>query len=105
MNPGVLCDLALQAGDTKISTEVGEDDNHLYGYGYGPSTDFNDADVFQGSLPKDVREWAGLDVSPDSYNDNPEVVWEGQARSLISLNDSEGLSFSQIADAIEGSDL
>ena len=84
---GVLTELYIQA--------------HPEGHGW--RTDSTHSAFFFGSpddrltslLPKAVQEWAGLEsASPDLDGD-----------LLIDLNDTEALSFKEIAQEIKGSDL
>lgn len=93
---GVLSDLAVKAGACD-TVDLG----NQIGFGRSRGT---------GTLPHEVREWAGLDEDMG----NPHV----QGHALTEWNDGVGCncascneakrnsrSFSEIADAIEGSDL
>jgi hypothetical protein len=93
---GVLCDLAHKAGATNLVTSVSEIHGTIEGYGYGPSDNIMSDDVMTGELPEDVQAWAGLEECNPAVKDSV-----GHGVSLISLNDSEGHTFEQIADAIE----
>ena len=82
---GVLCELAHREGVVERygGTRSGEE----YRYGRSGET---------GTLPPEVREWAGLDRR------NPRVVPPGgwDTWTLAGLND-DGASFDEIADVIE----
>lgn len=81
---GVACDLAVKAG--AVSYEVSFDwKTYLYG-----------ADKQSRILPKDVIEWLGLEEDDDPHN--PRVG--DYPTGLAQLND-DGVSFEDIADAIE----
>jgi hypothetical protein len=58
-----------------------------------------------GHLPPAVVEWAGLrDVAEEEAEDEPtdvKVTYRGQATTLVNLNDTDKLSFKQIANVIE----
>ena len=82
---GVLCDLAVKAGATAPALK---DDEEFY---------YEDDST---TLPRSVREWAGLDVG------DPRVRWitgerNASSESLSHLNDS-GMPFEHIADLIDG---
>lgn len=118
---GVLCDLAVQAGATKVVSErawlVLDDDGEagrqvFYGEGDDSADSFNpDTQAYKNDsafLPASVVAWAGLPSrSPEveseartlsSYNDGGEV--ETETRTLSSYNDS-GFNYLQIAALIE----
>lgn len=86
---GVLCELARLA-DVNVPLEYEEDeDEEISGeWRYDGNAEY---------LPEPVKVWAGLD-------DCDPLVWTGRRRRqpLAFLNDTEGWSFAQIADAIDG---
>lgn len=98
---GVLCDLAVEAGVTEITTEPG-DSSAVYWY---------DGEFL--SLPGSVQKWAGLDYLDNPHNPDidreadgfPEAAVvdgevSGHAASLAELNDN-GTTFAVIADIID----
>jgi len=82
---GVLCELAVDAGVTKPVTNHGLTVSY-----YG--VDENESAVH---LPPEVMKWAGL-----SYNTGDAVTINKYRRVLAGHNDA-GISFEEIADAIE----
>jgi hypothetical protein len=93
---GVLCDLAHKAGATTLAEDTSELSGAVTRYGYGPSDNILSDDVSTGELPEDVQAWAGLEYCNPIVKDS-----DGWGVSLISLNDSDGRTFDEIADAIE----
>lgn len=81
---GVLCEIAAKDGVVDIVI-----DNGSYGYG-------NDQDREFAVLPKAVLDWSGLTTTNGEFKDS-----DGRISSLIRLNDSDHLSFAEIADVIE----
>lgn len=78
---GVLCDLAIKNG-VDVLVEKNEDYTHNFdGQNHYP--------------PKNVLDWAGLDKK------DPDVIHDGNVRSVALLNDEYDLSFSDIANLIE----
>lgn len=102
---GVLCDLALKAGATKVAKL---DQNTDYDEETEEDVLVNAFDVWYGDanaaslavttsfevLPEDVRKWAGLD------GDDPIVEVDGVEKCLSNLNDN-GTTFEALADIIE----
>jgi len=84
---GVLCDMAEEAGVVSSQPDLDDEENTPWEYG-------NEQGSSVETLPKAVREWAGI---PDG---NPMVFFEDGISSLADLNDS-GHSFEEIADVIE----
>ena len=92
---GVLCDLAVKQGVEVSVTKAEYTSAYIYG-------------GCMSTLPRSVREWAGMDDSGSlvdvievaEYEHDEEVDVE-YAYSLIDLNDGAGYNFSQIADVIE----
>ena len=83
---GVLCDLAAQVG-------VGQ----WADFGYSTATDF-----CEGSLPEEVRVWAGLtDRNPQVGTHLPKENIFRPDVGLLALNDIHHFSFERIADLIE----
>lgn len=85
---GVLCEQAVAAG--VVERHGSPDNGGAYSYG---------ADSDATYLPREVREWAGIDThSP--------VVMTGEYRGdhVATLNDDHYDDFGPIADAIEGDD-
>ena len=88
---GVLCELAVKAGALPP-----------------PEPDPADADIWlygnnNGLLPEAVQQWAGLSkMSPTVFVTVESEPGEPQAWELAHLNDQEGWTFAQIADAIDG---
>lgn len=84
---GVLCELAVEAGVVERS-ESSFDGSRVTSYA-GGSFKFP---------PREVVEWAGV------LGDNPVVAdADGDARTLVNLNDAEEAPFATIADWIERS--
>lgn len=82
---GVLCDLAVKAGVIE-APELDGDIDRVYLY-----------DGNLGSLPNPVMKWSGVSeggMLPEG------VEVRGQSQ-LWKLNDSEGMTFQEIADVIE----
>jgi hypothetical protein len=88
---GVLCELGRQEGVVEKEVEG------LFGQYVG-----KDSERVTSVPPHSVMKWAGLDGSPEVVIPDPEGVYEmGGYVTLIHLNDSIRLSFSDIADIIE----
>lgn len=79
---GVACEIA------GVPCVLSEGDHKMVTYFYG-------AERRTGALPAEAQEWLGIDTS------NPLVNYYGGVRLLYSLNDSEHLTFPEIADLIE----
>lgn len=105
---GVLCELAAE--DNVV--ERLEGGNHYVFRGPRPDSDDECDRVVWSSdsvLPQAVLEWAEMDMDVerlpgaplvDNIND-PIVIWNGERKSLSTLNDDEGLDFNEIAAIIE----
>jgi hypothetical protein len=84
---GVLCDLAEKAG--VVSGTYSEDHNWWH---YDGACDY---------LPQSVQQWAGLGTNSPEVG----VCWSEpvtELATLAELNDGDGWTFAQIADAIDG---
>jgi hypothetical protein len=81
---GVLCNLHAKANPEIASHETDPE------YYMGES----------GTPPDAVLKWAGLPFETEDDR-NVSVTYRGKPRSLVGLNDSENLSFKQIANVIE----
>ena len=84
---GVHCELFRGDVGDNAPWEQDEEENKFRFLGYGAT------------LPPLVREWAGLDA------EDPAVRMSGGFSSVSQMNDLEGLSFDEIASAIECSRL
>lgn len=91
---GVACEVAMANGAPVVKKEL---DLNTVSY-----------NKIEGSLPGEVAKWLGLATNcpkADCGCEYPEgtvrVKWNGEERSVISLNDSEGLNFRAIADCLE----
>lgn len=85
---GVLCDLAVKAGVVKV-------DHRKYHPGLPDSPEywlFGDK-LEEATLPREVRDWAGLPRNPD-------VEFAGREQPIAGVND-EGVRFATIADLID----
>lgn len=98
---GVLCDLAVKAGATRVGPVVKydvDDKTPIYTdlyYGDEHAAGLGTITSFE-VLPDNVREWAGLDIH------DPVLIYEDDSMtSMSSLNDNIGASFGEIADLIE----
>jgi hypothetical protein len=91
---GVLCDVLAKDGKVKYEPEAGYPDLRNYGAGVDSEGDFVSGSAF--SLPYVVCELVGISTDAGEFEDA-----EGHNRSLISLNDSQGKTFPEIADFIE----
>lgn len=85
---GVLCEVAIEAGI--ISPPKWQGINYYYGIEGDHRADF---------LPRVVSTWAGLGNNSPVYTDH--AVLDGRTKSLVSHNDDDGFSFTEIADIIE----
>lgn len=84
---GVLCELYRGDVGDNAPWEQDEEENKFRFLGYGAT------------LPPLVREWAGLEA------EDPAILLPGGFSSVSQMNDLEGLSFDEIASAIECSRL
>lgn len=85
---GVLCEIAVEAGvipPARTGTEGHEEDVWLYG---------NENERDDTGLPHSVRMWAGVTSASG-------LVIDGPVSNLVVANDSEHMSFAEIADIIE----
>jgi hypothetical protein len=81
---GVLCEQAVGAG--VVNRTDGGDGRFYYGDGSDEEGEGNDI-----TLPPSVANWAGLEA------DSPQI----DGRHLSEMNDDDGKTFAEIADAIE----
>lgn len=85
---GVLCELAIRDGVKLSARERGG----VVHFGYAMAS---------GYLPDEVGQWAGI-PERNPFLNLPDGTLRGVVRSTAArLNDKEGWSFAQIADAIE----
>ena len=91
---GVLCEILAKDGKIKYQPEDEYSDLRKYGAGVDGEGDFVSGSAF--SLPYVVRELVGISTDAGEFEDA-----EGCDRTLISLNDSQGKAFPEIADYIE----
>ena len=87
---GVLSDLSIKED---ICTKKAKD---ISGAGLVTFYDKFDNFGWEGTLPRAVKEWAGMKDTVGTLPDGAEVK-----SSLLQLNDSAKYSFEQIADVIE----
>jgi hypothetical protein len=96
---GVLCEIAVKAGivQRRAICDVSflKDESYQYGSAHGDEDDT--------VLPFAVQEWAGLSSSDPNVADALALPGDDRTVALSFLNDARGLSFNEIADAIDAS--
>lgn len=91
---GVLCEVLASDGRITFDKELGYPD--LRNYGSDVDDEGNPVSGGAFSLPYLVREMVGISTDAGEYTDE-----NGNDQTLISMNDSRGRTFSEIADIIE----
>ena len=88
---GVLCDLYIK--ETGIGRWVNDKSTYV---------DFWIGDKYSGAMPlEEVKDWAGLSNKGMNIHTTDVLLYNNFPRTLAGLNDTQRLSFLQIADIIE----
>ena len=102
---GVLCDIAVE--DEVIPAPIVGASDFSALLHYGSQKDHDNDGLSGGYLPTVVQEWAGMktqaghiDTKDGTHGPRMLAFGESQYMSLADANDSDQISFDQIADAI-----